>query len=283
MIRIALLTTAALTGFAANSLLCRAALLEAGTIDPATFTAIRILSGVVTLTLVLLVRGAVGEMRESDWKSAIALFAYAIAFSFAYVRLSTGTGALILFAVVQLTMLTSALVRGERATARLIAGLIFAFVGVVVICAPGVRRPDLSGAILMALAGIAWGIYSLRGRDSRSAIANTAGNFLRAVPFALLAVAASYDRLVITPYGVALAVASGALASGIGYAIWYTALPYLSATRASIVQLSVPVIAAVGGILFLGESMTIRLAVAGTMTIGGVWLAISRKRSAAAI
>lgn len=279
MRRVGFLTIGALVGFASNSLLCRAALLDPRAIDPASFTAIRIVSGVLTLAAILIVRSSARDLRHGDWKSAVALFTYAIAFSFAYVRLATGTGALILFAVVQLTMLGFALIGGERASGRLVAGLLLAFAGVVVICAPGIRSPDPAGASLMALAGIAWGIYSLRGRGSSNAIANTAGNFLRASPLALIATLPFLGELKLSAYGVMLAIASGALASGLGYALWYSALPHLSATRASIVQLVVPIIAAVAGVILLDESPTLRLAAAGAMTIGGVWLAISRTRA----
>lgn len=276
-IRIVLLTLAALIGFASNSLLCRAALLHGGQIDPASFTAVRIVSGALTLAMIVALRARRVTFAGS-WISAAALFAYAIAFSFAYVRLTTSTGALILFGVVQLTMLIAALRGGERPGALQVAGLLVALAGLVVLCAPGVRAPDAIGAALMAIAGCAWGAYSLRGRSSREPLLTTAGNFARAIPFALIVLPFVRDALVLTRTGLLLAVASGALASGVGYSLWYAALPSLTATRASIVQLAVPILAAVGGVLVLGESLSMRVVIAGAATIGGVLLAMQRRR-----
>lgn len=274
--RVILLTVAALIGFASNSLLCRAALLGGGRIDPATFTTVRVASGALTLLLIAAARGR-RTTRAGNWISAAALFLYAIAFSLAYVKLTTSTGALILFGVVQLTMMTSAIVSGERPGPAQIAGLVIAFAGLVILCAPGVRAPDPIGAALMAVAGIAWGAYSLRGRRSGDPLPTTAGNFARAVPFALAVSAIAWRGMHVTAAGALLAAASGALASGVGYTLWYAALPSLTATRASIVQLSVPVIAAAGGILILGETLSIRLLSAAAATIGGVLLAMRQR------
>ena len=274
--RVFIPTVAALIGFAANSLLCRAALLHGGKIDPASFTAVRLASGALTLALIVAVRSRGTSVRTGNWLSAAALFVYAIAFSFAYVRLTTSTGALILFGVVQLTMLTTAIRRGERLAAAQIGGLALALAGLIVLCAPGVRAPDPLGAALMTLAGCAWGAYSLRGRSGGDPLSNTAGNFLRAMLFALVPVALLYSRLTITPAGLLLAIASGALASGVGYTLWYGALPHLTATRAAIVQLSVPLLAAFGGVVILHETLSLRIAASGAMTLGGVLLAMRK-------
>jgi drug/metabolite transporter (DMT)-like permease len=278
--RTALLTVLALVGFAANSLLCRAALAggDARLIDAVSFTGVRLVSGALVLALLLRARG--GRQTGGSWSSALALFAYAAGFSLAYVRISTGVGALVLFGCVQATMLGTGLVRGERPKAREAVGLLLALGGLVGLTAPGVTAPDPVGVMLMGAAGVAWGVYSLRGRESRDPLAATADNFLRSVPLmGVLWVMGMLGQHVphATGQGVALAVASGALASGVGYSLWYAALPHLAATRAAIVQLSVPVLAAVGGVLLLGEGVTLRLALAGTALLAGVLLALSAK------
>jgi drug/metabolite transporter (DMT)-like permease len=277
--RTGLFTVLALVGFAANSLLCRAALSGGGRlIDAASFTGVRLVSGAVVLAVLLRARG--GKREGGSWPSALALFAYAAGFSLAYVRIPAGMGALLLFGCVQATMLGTGLVRGERPGAREAAGLLLALGGLVGLTAPGVSAPDPVGALLMAAAGVAWGVYSLRGRGTRNPLAATGDNFLRAVPFtaALSGVALwTQGEPHATGHGVALAVASGALASGVGYSLWYAALPRLTATRASIVQLSVPVLTAVGGVLLLGEVVTLRLALAGSALLVGVSLALSAK------
>ncbi|MBZ4421682.1 DMT family transporter [Myxococcus sp. RHSTA-1-4] len=277
--RTGLLTVLALVGFAANSLLCRAALAGGGRlIDAASFTGVRLVSG--ALVLALLLRARSGRHTGGSWPSALALFAYAAGFSLAYVRIPTGVGALLLFGCVQATMLGTGLARGERPKAREVAGLLLALGGLVGLTAPGVSAPDPVGAAMMAGAGVAWGVYSLRGRGNRDPLAATADNFLRSVP---MAVALSGVGLLAqgTPHatgrGIALALASGALASGVGYSLWYAALPHLTATRAAIIQLSVPVLAAAGGVLLLGEGVTARVLLAGTALLAGVLLALSAK------
>ena len=267
--------TAALVGFAANSLLCRAAL-GARSIDAASFTAIRIASG----ALVLLVLAGRRAPRTGSWPSAAALFAYAAAFSFAYLRLTAATGALILFALVQATMIGVGIWRGERPRALEWLGLALAAGGLVALTLPGLAAPDPLGAALMAGAGVAWGIYSLRGRGATNPLAVTADNFARAVPFtALLLVAIPLASGRITTRGALLAATSGALASGIGYSLWYAALPHLRATRAAIVQLSVPVLASLGAVVTLGESISLRLAGATAAILGGVLIAmLARQR-----
>ncbi|MFL5357116.1 DMT family transporter [Archangium sp.] len=274
----AALTVLALLGFAANSLLCRAALGDgAWRIDAASFTTLRLVSGALVLGLLLRARGGGGGVRRGSWGSAVALFAYAAGFSLAYVRISAGVGAVLLFGCVQATMLGVGLFRGERPRVLEWVGLAMALGGLIVLRLPGATAPDPLGATLMAGAGVAWGVYSLRGRGNADPLAATAGNFLRSVPLTLgLSALAllTLGRPHATPSGVGLAVASGALASGVGYSLWYAALPHLTAMRAAVVQLSVPVVAALGGVLLLGESLTARLVGAGSALVGGVLLTL---------
>ena len=274
------LTSLAMTAFAGNSLLCRLALKQTG-IDAATFTAIRLISGAMVLWLITRrARGA--SAGGGNWLSAFALFSYAACFSFAYVSLPTGTGALLLFGAVQALMIGYGIWSGERLRLPQLAGLALAFGGLSGLLLPGVSAPPLGGSMLMLVAGLSWGIYSLRGKGAGDPTRVTAGNFLRAAPlalalslFMLLFKGASLDAA-----GFWLAVASGALTSGIGYAIWYTALPALKATSAASVQLSVPVIAALGGIAFLGEPVTLRLVLASVAILGGIALVVLQKRAA---
>jgi len=269
------LAAAAMLAFAANSLLCRAALggLEA---DAATFTTLRLLSGAGVLALVARVRGMPVPPARFAWASALTLFGYAILFSLAYLRLSAGAGALLLFGAVQLTMITSGLRAGERPRPLEWLGLAVSIGGLVVLTRPGLGRPDPWGAGLMLAAGVGWGLYSLRGRGKGDPVAVNAASFARAIPFALLAnVAAAASGVTrLTLAGALLAIASGALASGLGYAIWYAALRELTATRAAIVQLSVPPLAATAGVLFLGEAFSTRLSVASVLILGGIGLAV---------
>ncbi len=272
-------TAAALIGFAANSLLCRAALVP-GAIDPWSFTAVRLASG--ALTLFLLARAASrARPRESagSWGSALALFGYAAAFSLAYVRVGAGVGALALFASVQATMIGWSALRGQRPRAIEWLGLGIAMAGLVLLTRPGAVAPDPLGVGLMAIAGIAWGAYSLRGRRAVSPLAATADNFVRSVPLALLGLGIGAAHAHFSARGVALAAASGAVASGLGYSLWYLALPRISATQAAMVQLVVPVLAAVAGILILGESASARFVVSGALILGGVGMAVAPRRS----
>lgn len=277
--RLASLTALALVAFAGNSLLCRAALAH-GAIDAAGFTLVRLLSGAAVLVLLVRLQGdkAAGN---GSWLSALALFAYAAAFSFAYLQLTAATGALLLFGAVQATMIATGLSRGERLRALQLAGLLLACGGLIALLLPGLSAPPLSGALLMLAAGVAWGAYSLRGRGAGDPLRVTAGNFVRAVPFAALLALLLWGQLAATPAGIAYAIASGALASGVGYAIWYSALPHLRATTAASVQLSVPVIAALGGALLLGEALTLRLLVASVAIVGGIALVVVKARPAA--
>ena len=269
------LTSLAMIAFAGNSLLCRFALKHTE-IDAASFTTVRLAAG--ALTLWLIVRMSNGKRNGAgNWLSAFALFAYAAAFSFAYVSLPTATGALLLFGAVQATMISHGIWKGERLLPPQIFGLALAFGGLVGLLLPGLSAPPLLGAALMLGAGVAWGVYSLRGRGAGDPTRVTGGNFLRAVPISVglsvwMASGTSLDSA-----GFWYAVASGALASGVGYAIWYTALPALKATHAATVQLSVPVIAALGGVILLGEPITLRLTLASAAILGGIALVILEK------
>jgi drug/metabolite transporter (DMT)-like permease len=276
-----LCTALAMLAFAANSILCRLALRE-GAIDAASFTAIRVASGALALWVIVVCRRvrAAGGPRFAlpvDVRSAFALFAYAIGFSFAYLSLTAGTGALLLFGAVQATMLVASVVRGEQLSARQGFGLVIALGGLAYLLWPGVAAPPVLGGALMLAAGAAWGVYSLRGRGSRAPLEETAGNFLLAVPLALGTLVAFLPTEPPAAAGVVYAVLSGALASGFGYAIWYTALPRLGAVRAASVQLSVPVIAAAAGVLLLGEALTPRLVFASVAVLGGIWLTVAVK------
>lgn len=279
-----MLTGFALCAFAANSLLCRGAL-GARHIDAASFTTIRLVAGALTLGLLRAARAVpvpAATGTANPW-SALALFAYAIAFSFAYLRIGAGIGALVLFGSVQATMLGTGIVRdGERPRTREWIGLTCAAGGLIALTAPGSTAPDPVGCALMALAGVAWGVYSLRGRGTVNPLDTTAGNFALAVPLALLCSVVTIGREHVTSQGALYAAASGSIASGVGYAVWYAALRGLTATRAAIVQLLVPVLAAVGGALLLAEAPSLRLCAAGAAIVGGVALAILRRPVAAA-
>jgi drug/metabolite transporter (DMT)-like permease len=274
--RVFVLTLLAMIAFASNSLLCRAALRDTQ-IDAASFTFIRIFSGALALWLILKVRRSTSSP-GGNWISALALFAYAAAFSFAYNTLAAGTGALLLFGAVQATMILWGFRKGERLDAIQVVGLLIALVGLVVLVFPGVSAPPFAGAVLMLGAGVAWGVYSLRGKTSGDAIAATAGNFLRAVPFAALTSVIAFRAMRLDPLGATYAITSGAITSGIGYVLWYAALPNLKAASAATVQLSVPVIAATGGILLLGEAINLRYALASVAVLGGIALVVIEKR-----
>ncbi|MFP5354429.1 MAG: DMT family transporter [Gemmatimonadota bacterium] len=276
--RTLLLTTLTMAAFAGNSLLCRAAL-KGTSIDAASFTAIRLVSGAVALWLIVKATRSDG-VGAGNWRSAIALFVYALAFSLAYVHLSTATGALLFFAAVQATMIGYGLWSGERMWWLQVMGLVLALGGLVGLLLPGLSAPPILDAALMLGAGVAWGVYSLRGKGPGNPVRVTAGNFLRAALIAstLGLLFLSRERPSMAAAGVGLAVASGALASGVGYAIWYRVLPSLRATTAASVQLSVPVIAALGGVMFLGESVTVRLVLASLAILGGIALVVLERR-----
>jgi drug/metabolite transporter (DMT)-like permease len=278
-----LFTALALLAFAANSLLCRSAL-GSGGIDPVSFTAVRLLSGAVVLWLLSRILGERQAMPApvigGSWRSGLALFAYAAAFSLAYVSLSAGVGALLLFGSVQVTMLATAMRSGNGLDRGQAVGFAAAAAGLVVLVLPGITAPSPLGALLMAVAGVAWGIYTMRGRSASAPVRMTAGNFVRSVPFALLSLLPAIGSLHSNAQGLVLALASGTVTSGLGYVIWYRALRGLSVAQASVLQLLVPVLAAFGGVVLLGEQLSVRLAGASLLILGGVALAARRPRAA---
>lgn len=275
-LRISLFTIFALLAFAANSLLCRSALGH-NAIDAASFTTIRLLSGAATLWVVArtVTRGP-RKPAAGSWGSALALFLYAVGFSFSYRSLTAGTGALLLFGAVQTTMLIAGLRAGERPPIRQWIGVLIAAGGLVVLVSPGLAAPSPVGALLMVLAGVAWGVYSIRGRGAGDPVAVTADNFMRSVPFAALTSVATLSGAHVSSTGAWLAVLSGALASGIGYVVWYAALRGLTAIRAAAVQLAVPVLVGVGGVVLLSEVLSFRLMTSTVLIVGGIGLTMRR-------
>jgi drug/metabolite transporter (DMT)-like permease len=261
--------------FAGNSLLCRLAL-KMTALDAASFTSIRLMSGAATLWIIVKTTRRAHEGR-GNWISAAALFVYAAGFSFAYTLLNTSTGALLLFGAVQATMIGYGAWAGERLRTAQAAGLAIAICGLVALLLPGLSAPPLEASLLMVCAGIAWAFYSLRGRGTGDATRVTAGNFLRAVPMAIGLSLLMRQHIAFDTTGIGYAISSGAVTSGIGYAIWYTALPSLKATSAATLQLCVPVIAAIGGVLFLGEDLTLRIVGASLAILGGIALVILKK------
>jgi drug/metabolite transporter (DMT)-like permease len=273
-----LFTACALVAFALNSILCRLAL-RGGEADAAGFTLIRLLSGAAALVLISYFVKERKAAKRGSWTSAFFLFAYAICFSIAYLGMSAGTGALILFGTVQLTMILTAVVRRERPSTVEYLGLLLAFAGLVYLVLPGLAAPPLMSSAFMAAAGIAWGAYTLRGKGSADPLAETTGNFVRSVPMAVIIAVIYFSDLKFTQRGLILAVTSGALASGVGYSIWYAALRHLTSTRAAVLQLLVPVIAASLAVLILNEELTLRLGLSALMVLGGIALTIyGRKR-----
>ncbi len=287
--KIFLYTTIALVAFAFNSILCRLAL-RGEEIDAASFTGVRLGAGALTLVLISYFLGRRKDLtyvRATDtrasysgsWPSAFFLFAYAICFSLAYLDLTAGTGALILFGSVQLTMIAVSLVRGERPTLLEWLGLLLAVGGLVYLVFPGLTSPPLVSSLLMAAAGASWGFYTLRGKSSGDPLANTTGNFVRTLPFAVIAVLILIPNLHLSNRGIILAVLSGAVTSGVGYTVWYAALKHHTATRAAVLQLAVPVFTAGIGVLFLAEIATPRLLIAAAFILGGIALTIFGKKS----
>lgn len=280
--RLVLLTALTLCCFAANSILCREAL-AGRTIDAPSFTALRLASGAVALGLLARLLG--GARPRGSVGSALALFAYALCFSVAYLRIEAGAGALILFAAVQLSMVGGGLLRGERPTALEWLGIAIALAGLVGLTWRGLGAPDARGSALMVVAGVAWGVYSLRGRGASAPLALTAGNFALSLPLALGAGAYALigSGIRMEARGLVLAILSGAFTTGFGYVIWYSVLPSLGATRAAVLQLSVPVLAAAAGVLLLGERLDARLLLAGGAILAGIAIALaggSGRRSA---
>jgi len=277
MPRLILITTLAMLAFAANSLLCRVALRDT-TIDAASFTAIRLASGAAVLALIVRARHG-RPMEAGSWAAAACLFGYAAFFSFAYRHLSAATGAILLFGAVQISMLSWGFFTGERLRRLQVAGLLAAIGGLVYMLLPGLSAPPLLGAALMIASGISWAGYSLLGRGTKDPIKATAGNFLRTVPLAALLFLTQQAGTSVDHTGALYAVVSGAITSGLGYVLWYAALPALTAASAAVIQLSVPAIAALGGVVLLAEPLSSRLVIASATIMGGIALTILRPRT----
>ena len=274
----ALYTSLTMVAFASNSILNRLALGQ-GSIDAVSYTTVRLTAGALTLWLISFLQRNDGQPKvRGSWISATMLFMYAITFSLAYLSLTAGTGALILFGTVQVTMIIVALRSGERPQILEWLGVLLALGGLVYLVLPGLKAPSPLGSALMIMAGIAWGVYSLRGRGTGSPLADTTGNFIRAVPLIVLIRLITLNGVELSQSGILLAILSGSVASGVGYVIWYAALRGLTATRAAIVQLSVPMLAAWGGVAFLAENISLRLILAGAFILGGIALAITGRR-----
>ena len=278
LIKLVLLTALAMTAFAANSLLCRMALVETD-IDPASFTFWRLTSGALMLTLLVVMRNQ-KPLQEGNMASAIALFVYAAGFSFAYISMTTGAGALLLFGAVQVTMISWGLFKGERMSALQWGGFLLALIGLILLLLPNAAVPQLSSALMMLAAGIAWGVYSLKGKGAKFPIEATAGNFIRATPLALVLLVIFWPGGEFHAEGMAYAVASGAIASALGYALWYSILVHIAAIKAATLQLSVPVLAVFAGWLFLDEPVTLRIILSSLAVIGGVAMVIWVKKIA---
>jgi drug/metabolite transporter (DMT)-like permease len=276
--QLALLTTLTMIAFAANSVFARLALAD-GAIDPVSYSLIRLLAGAVMLAVLVLRSGLADAIsKHGSLPSAAALFIYAAGFSYAYIVLDTGMGALILFACVQATMIGWAVFKGDRPSHLEWLGLIISFGGFVGLVSPGVTAPDPLGTILMIFAGMAWGVYSLRGKNSSQPLLATAGNFVLSVPMGIALLIVFSDGLALETFGIAMAIASGALTSALGYALWYRCLRDLTATKAAVVQLTVPAIAALGGILFSSEILTMRLVLFSVLILGGVMITVLAKQ-----
>ncbi|WP_326490258.1 DMT family transporter [Shewanella sp. AS1] len=283
MMKTMLCTSLALLAFASNSVLCRLALGEQA-IDAASFTSVRLLSGILVLMLILGLKQSPDSVSsKGSWRSALFLFIYAIAFSFAYISLETGVGALILFGSVQLTLILLGLASGSRLRALEWCGLLLAFSGFVYLLLPGLSAPPLLGFCLMSLAGAAWGFYTFAGKGSKNPLMDTGYNFLRTLPLVLILMALSFSQFSWTQEGILLAIISGGITSGLGYTIWYIALGGLSAIQAAVVQLLVPVIAALGGVIFAGEELSGRLVIAALMILGGTLVVILAKHALTSI
>jgi len=271
-----MLTATAMVAFAANSLLCRVALAP-GLIDAASFATLRVVSGAITLGLIALPHWRQARALETDLRAVAALSLYMVCFTFAYLSLAAGTGALILFGAVQLTMFVTALRAGDSFPPLAWLGLGIAMAGLVYLVSPGLAAPEPVGAVLMTVAGVGWGLYSLRGRHAQNALVATATNFILTIPVVVIVSALMFGRAHLTPAGIGFALGSGIVASGLGYVIWFAALKSLRATTAATVQLAAPVIAAFGGVLLLDEAPTMRLLLASLATLGGIWIVLAQR------
>jgi drug/metabolite transporter (DMT)-like permease len=279
LLKTSLLTGLALIAFAANSVLCRLALAN-GNIDASSFTGIRLLSGAIALLLILSIKGnKQGVSSKGSWTSSFTLFLYAITFSYAYLSLDTGTGALILFGSVQITMILLSIISGTRLHIIEWSGFFIAFTGLVYLVIPSITTPSVSGFILMTVSGMSWAIYSLRGRGSKNPLMDTTYNFLRTIPFITLLAIFTMPNINYSSQGIILALLSGAITSGVGYTIWYIALRSLSSIQAAVLQLSVSIIAAIGGVIFLSETITSRLVISAVIVLGGILMVILGKYS----
>lgn len=290
LMKTTLMSVLALVAFAGNSVLCRLALSDQA-VDPAGFTVIRLLSGIITLWPLLWLaqkRAAKKSERQNDqkpssfekgsWFAGLMLFLYAMLFSYAYVNVDTATGALILFGVVQISLLIISLLKGNRLQVLEVVGMLLALFGFAYLVLPELRTPSFNGLLMMSVAGIAWAFYTVAGQGSKNALCDTTYNFSRTLPFVLILLMVSLNTLSFSPYGLILAVLSGAVTSGLGYAIWYVALPNLTTAQAGVIQLFVPIIAAVGGVIFAGENITPRLIIAALLILGGITLVILGKK-----
>ncbi len=277
LVMIVVMTALALIAFASNSVLCRMALLD-GSIDPASFTAIRVISGAVTLVILMALRGGRPMQTWPNWAAGASLFVYMVFFSFAYIALGAGTGALVLFGFVQLTMISAAIALRDPFPPMAWLGFVVSIIGVVFLVRPGSEAPDLFSSFQMALAGMAWGTYSLIGKRSKNPLHDTASNFIFCIPPVVFLVIIFWPEQNLNPAGLALAVTSGALASGCGYAVWYWCLPLLKTIQAAVLQFCVPVIAAAGGLVVLGEEFTQRLGISSVIVLGGIAI-VMRSRS----
>ncbi|NQZ80364.1 MAG: DMT family transporter [Colwellia sp.] len=276
-------TFISLLAFAGNSILCRLVLGD-HLLDAAGFTIIRLLSGILVLLLIIRLfnkdnkQGTSEINSKGSWVASFWLFLYAVTFSFGYISLDTGTGALVLFGAVQITMIIANVFSGHKLHYSEWLGISIAFAGFIYLVLPNLQLPSFTGFILMTIAGISWAFYTIKGRSSQNPVGDTAYNFFRTLPFILILIIFTYQELSLSWQGVFLAVISGAVTSGIGYAIWYAALKGLSVTQAAVLQLLVPVIAAVGGIIFVNEALSLRLAISSFMVLGGIFIVVLGKR-----
>lgn len=274
--RLIALICLAMGAFAANSVLCRLALKHTS-IDAASFSTIRLISGALMLLFICATQRPSVKLK-GNWAGAVALFVYVFSFSFAYIHLETGVGALLLFGAVQLSMILYGLFKGERMRPLAVVGLLLALCGLISLLLPGAAAPDPFSAVVMIISGLAWGIYSLLGKNVTDPIATTTGNFIRAIPFAFIALFPFIQTVNFDQKGLIYAIISGALASGVGYAIWYKAIPNLTAFQGATVQLSVPIIASLAGIFLLGEVLSTRLFLASIAVLGGIVMVLSGKQ-----
>jgi drug/metabolite transporter (DMT)-like permease len=277
LLKTSLLTGLALIAFAANSVLCRLALGN-GAIDASSFTGIRLLAGAIALFTILSIKGSnKGASSKGSWTASLSLFLYAITFSYAYLSVDTGTGALILFGSVQITMIMLSLISGTRLHLIEWSGVILAFTGFIYLILPNITTPSITGFILMTVSGVSWGIYTLKGRSSKNPLMDTTYNFLRTIPFIALLAVFTLQNMNYSTEGIVLALISGAITSGAGYTIWYIALGGLSSTQAAVIQLSVPVIAAIGGVIFVSEVITMRLVISAAIVLSGILMVVLGK------